>query len=102
MLPRDTEYEGVDTDKRATDNVILGGKHWTIMRAKLAKDTLGQCHYQQRLIEISTTIRGKNELDTTIHECLHAPFPWLREWAVNQTATEIANVLWKLGYRKVE
>ena len=41
----------------------------------------------------------KNLIDTTIHELLHAIRPELSEEAVAETATLLANGLWKMGCR---
>jgi hypothetical protein len=43
----------------------------------------------------------KKELDTTLHECLHAA-DWSKdeEW-VEDTAHDITRILWRLGWRKV-
>ena len=41
----------------------------------------------------------KNLIDTTIHELLHAIRPELSEEAVTETATLLANGLWKMGCR---
>jgi hypothetical protein len=40
-------------------------------------------------------------MDTTIHEAIHAIRPELDEEAVASTATDIAHLLWRLGYRRV-
>lgn len=42
----------------------------------------------------------KKELDTTIHECLHAA-DWSKdeEW-VEDAAHDIARILWRLGWRR--
>jgi hypothetical protein len=40
-------------------------------------------------------------MDTLIHEALHCIRPELDEAAVADTATDIARLLWKLGYRQV-
>jgi len=42
----------------------------------------------------------QSELDTVIHEILHAAYPDLEEDAVGQTAEALAKVLWRLGWRK--
>lgn len=39
-------------------------------------------------------------LDTTIHESLHACLWRLSEEDVTQTATDIARLLWRMGYRR--
>ena len=41
-------------------------------------------------------------LNTTIHEALHACDWDKTEKKVNNTATDIANFLWRLGYRKIK
>ena len=46
--------------------------------------------------------RSRRELDTFIHEALHACAWDLNEDAVSQTATDIAKFLWRLGYRRTE
>jgi len=42
------------------------------------------------------------ELDTVIHEGMHGALPYLDEVAVERAATDLANLLWKLGYRRSE
>jgi hypothetical protein len=41
-------------------------------------------------------------IDTIIHETLHAALPLLDEAAVRSTATDIARVLLKAGYKHAE
>jgi hypothetical protein len=50
-------------------------------------------------IEIDSTLVGRQRLDTEIHEALHLACPWMTEFLVARTATYIARVLWKIGYR---
>jgi len=54
----------------------------------------------RRIIAINKQLKGKKELDTNIHEMLHACGWSLDEEWVRDTATDIANALWELGYRK--
>lgn len=61
----------------------------------------GQCFYNPPAIEIGAHCRGKRELDTLIHEMLHAAHPKMIEKEVHDTARDIAKVLWKWGYRKI-
>ena len=42
----------------------------------------------------------RDELDTAIHEMLHAERPKMSEACVTKTATSIAKLLWKMGYRR--
>lgn len=47
--------------------------------------------------------RGMDEfttLDTIIHETLHAADFWKREEWVDQVGTDLAKILWRLGYRR--
>ena len=92
-------YDKLDKERRPSDNVILGGDHWTIHRANLSKKIYGITHHEERLIQVDHRIRGRIELDTIIHECLHAVYSFLVEDAVNDSASEIAAILWKLGYK---
>ena len=80
----------------------LRGRYWSIVRAILPRSTLGLCDYAKRTITISTArkVRGELELDTTIHELIHACQPDLAEETVEEVASDIARVLWRLGYRR--
>lgn len=51
-------------------------------------------------IRIWQGAKGEEELDTIIHECLHASGWILDEEFVNDFANDCARILWKLGYRK--
>lgn len=42
----------------------------------------------------------REELDTTIHECVHAAQWWLDEDYVSEFAHDLAAILWRLGWRK--
>ncbi len=45
---------------------------------------------------------NREELDTYVHELLHAEFPKWTEKRVATLATSIAGLLWALGYRKAK
>lgn len=51
-------------------------------------------------IEIDPTLDDKAELETHVHEAMHAVFPDLNEDAVESGARDVFKYLWKLGYRK--
>ena len=75
------------------------GQVFNLTFKKLRSD-YGSCAYDKpRSIKITTDIKHKLLLDTLIHEALHACYPDLDEEAINQSATDIAEYLWKLGYR---
>lgn len=60
-------------------------------------------HKKKRIIGISNQVKGKKELETNIHEFLHA-CGWSvmsEEWVL-QSAKDITQALWELGYRKDE
>jgi len=63
---------------------------------------MGQCwpHTKKHIIEIDPRQSPKDYLDTIIHESLHELFPNKKESVINRSGTSIANLLWKLGYRK--
>lgn len=63
-------------------------------------DDLGQCDYAQRVIRVALGQSEADELDTVVHEVLHAAYPDLEEIAVGETGAAIAKVLWRLGWRK--
>ena len=54
---------------------------------------------QDPLIEIDSRLTGRRRLDTEVHELLHLACPWMPEVAVRRTATYLALVLWRIGYR---
>ncbi len=59
----------------------------------------GQAFKSDRLIELDPRLRGFEVLDTAIHEIIHCQCPDMSEEAVNANATEMADLLWKMGFR---
>ena len=78
--------------------LCVRGKSWTLEWAEL-DGADGETHYPGREILIDDRITGHRLLDTLIHEGLHAALPHLMEHDVTRAATDIARVLWRLGYR---
>ena len=69
-------------------------------------DTLGcvgQCWPTLKIykIEIDPRQSQKDYMDTLIHESLHELLPRKREAFILKAGTTIANLLWRLGYRRV-
>jgi hypothetical protein len=64
---------------------------------------VGQCWpgTGDHIIEIDPKQCPKEYLDTLIHEAVHELFPRMREKIVLHTGTSLANLLWRLGYRRV-
>lgn len=65
--------------------------------------SLGRCWpaLKTRKIEIDPRQCPKNYLDTLIHESLHELLPKKREGFILHAGTSIANLLWRLGYRRI-
>lgn len=67
------------------------------------KPDAGACDHPEKPAKRIRIVRGqepREELDTIIHECLHAT-DWHKDEAwVTEVSTDIAAVLWKLGWRK--
>ncbi len=86
----------------------LGGKEWHIkfVRSReIPSDRWGDCGHPEDpkpTIRVRRAVEGKNRMDLIIHEALHAIYPDETEEMVNRSATEIANLLWACGYRRVE
>jgi hypothetical protein len=62
----------------------------------------GICDYPRSTrpaIHIGPNINTKNGLETLLHECLHIENWAQTEEVVDRAAKEIANLLWRLGYR---
>ena len=82
--------------------VTVRGRRWRLEFARL-KNMRGVCDspdMQDRRIRIAKRLEGEEQLDVTLHELLHAALWDLDEEAVDETATDLARVLWKLGWRR--
>jgi len=53
-----------------------------------------------KTVYIDPRLSPKDYLDTLIHETIHHCIPKLSENKVLNVSTTIANLLWRLGYRK--
>jgi hypothetical protein len=72
-----------------------------VKRASLCEVGLdGQCDFNNGVIKIEKTLEGETELDTYIHEGLHALNPDASETWVTNNARLLANLLTKVGYRR--
>lgn len=84
--------------------VTVLGKRWQLKYCTNLGDARGKCDppdSANKTIRILAGQQPQLELDTLIHELIHAG-DWHRdEECVTQLATDIAAALWKLGYRKV-
>ncbi len=81
----------------------IAGRLWSVYFCPKKKAcTLGECDYNERRITVHGTHEPKMELDILVHEVLHACSDVLSEDFVDPAATDIANLLWDLGYRRTE
>lgn len=63
----------------------------------------GDCLHEKHVIRICRGLEPRNEMETDIHESLHAMFPWLQEWWVQQAGRDLTALLFdKLHYRREE
>lgn len=67
-------------------------------------DCVGRCWPGTRVYEIEIDPRQcpKDYLDTLVHEALHELLPKKREDFILRAGTTIANLLWRLGYRRIK
>lgn len=89
-------------------NIKINKKKWKIKIVKstdLSPVSYGECDdvsCNNPEIWVKRSLKPKDMMDTIIHEVLHAVRPELSEEAVLETASTIADALWKLNYRKQE
>lgn len=51
-------------------------------------------------IEIDPQLEPKTEMDIALHEGLHCLFPEIPEEKVNDAGKTLADLLWRLGFRR--
>jgi hypothetical protein len=91
---------------KVVGSLPFGGIPYRFGYARLARGYYGTTATrgvpeERRNMFISRHLNGKRHLDTSIHEALHAVFgARLSEGDVRKTGVELAEFLWKLGYRK--
>jgi hypothetical protein len=86
----------------AVRSVTVRGLRWKIGKIR-DKGERGACEAPSvpgREMDIPVHGGTRNDLDTLCHELLHAAYWDLDEEAVYETATDIAKVLWRCGWRK--
>lgn len=85
---------------------LARGEWWRIRYANLRKDW-GRCDYEHRELLIARKQSERDELDTTVHEAIHAEIPVDSICAMDEAATArlagvVSEVLWLMGWRKQE
>ncbi len=87
--------------------VTLGGKRWRFLREPPHKANLdGDCDpptEKNKAIRVHPKTTGWDELYAIIHEARHAEnWEMYAEPYVVSISRDLANLLWRLGYRKLE
>ena len=83
-------------------------KHITVKERKLGREHAVGLAYSdfygpdKGLIEIDPRQKGKDHLDTLIHEALHLVFPDMTEKDVVKHTGRLARLLWRNGYRRID
>ena len=67
---------------------------------RIKPTTLGLCDWDAKTVTICTSCEGLERLDTELHEALQAMQYFGSEEHTEQVATTLAEILWKLGYRR--
>ena len=66
------------------------------------KSALGLAHVDTGEIEIDSRLEGFQLLYVIVHETMHVQNPRWSELQVEGHSKEMANILWKEGFRKVD
>lgn len=85
--------------------VKILGKCWNLIRCQLPGDRDGDCNSPsdiQKSIRVRSSLTGKREMEVLLHELLHAADWHKDETWVATVASDVAHILWRLGYRKVD
>jgi hypothetical protein len=80
-------------------HVFRGKRFKVIFKAPKNRNHIGICDYEAKEIKINPKIDEAEILDCIIHEALHACLPDISDDAIDESATSVAKLLWKLGYR---
>jgi hypothetical protein len=93
---------GIDGCQQNTETILawLRDSQWQWVYRNLRRRKLcGLCDYDGKKVSICKTLNGFDRLDTELHEALHACQGFASEDHVAETATTLATILWRLGYR---
>ena len=85
--------------------VRICGRYWDLSwvpQTELGPDEDGMCSLPdipRKYIHVAVELPPLIDLETVIHECLHAADPNQCELWVDTTARDLSRILWRLGYR---
>jgi hypothetical protein len=86
----------------------LGGKLFKIrfvLSREIPSDRWADCSHPQdknKEIRVRRVIAGKERLETILHEARHAIYPDEGESSVDCHGKDLANLLWRCGYRHTD
>jgi hypothetical protein len=87
----------------------ISGKKWPWKYTKLKGSAIGWTFMKdpknpnvQEKVLIDSSLSGKRRLEVEVHEFLHAANPTQSEEHVSQQGSDLARILWALGYRLKE
>jgi hypothetical protein len=90
---------------KKTFSFVIDGQKWKWSYKSLKRmkpRVLGLCDYENKIVSVCTSCEGIERLDTELHEALHAMQGFASEEHTEQVATTLAQILWRLGYRRSE
>lgn len=79
---------------------LIGSVRFLWRYTKLRGSASGWTYHGEKIL-IDERLKGRQRLETEIHEWLHAANPTLSEEAVTNQAKDLSRILWKLGYRNI-
>ncbi|WP_341837941.1 hypothetical protein WJU16_08755 [Chitinophaga pollutisoli] len=74
-----------------------------VIYKKLGREkAFGLSDYGANTIVIDSRLKGRKHLEEALHESLHVYFPEKSETFITNTARKLANILWRMNYRRVD
>ena len=81
-------------------HTFAGTKYRIENDTKIKGDDLGECDLEKKVVRIPIHGDTQDDLDTIIHEAIHASCPWMDDWMVYKVAESVTRLLWRLKWRK--
>jgi|GEM_PF-2172103 len=75
----------------------IGTQAWTHRVCKLKKSR-GWCNYRGKVLNVADRLSQLEKTEVSIHELLHAIFPWIDEFYVQEAARDLTAMLLALDY----
>lgn len=85
--------------------IRMMGRHWLLKFVPYLGQNIGLCEHPdevEKTIRVQKGLPDKEKLRTILHELTHAGFWCLSEESVDEFSRDVAEVLWRLGYRESE